>query len=145
MITGAIRTSILHEKAKKRKVANIAKAPYEIRIELYRETLIDLEKYLDIGDLRKLTTTSLGIIRDDILEIIGGVRDLHSIPLGKIVSLIGTLNNLRKARTNLQTAIGMYSSLGKLKENKSEAFFERMEMVRESIEKALEFFKPNKN
>ena len=143
MISGAIRTSILHEKAKKRKIANIAKAPYETRIELYRETLIDLEKYLDIGDLRKLTTASLGIIRDDILEIISGVRELRSIPLGKIVSLIGTLNNLRKARTNLQTAIGMYSSAGKLKENKSEAFFERMDIARQFIEDALGFFKSN--
>jgi hypothetical protein len=93
MITGVIRASILQEKAKRRKVANIARAPYEIQITLYRETLVDLEKYLDVGDLRKLTTSSLGVIRDDILEIINGVRDLRTIiPPGRIISLDGTLD-----------------------------------------------------
>jgi hypothetical protein len=142
MITGVIRASILQGKARKRKVTNIAKAPYEIQIALYRETLADLEKYLDVGDLRKLTSISLGVIRDDILEIINGVRDLRTIiPPGRINSLDGTLDKLRKARNSLQTAIGMFSSSGKLKENKSEAFFDRMDIARTFIEEALGLFK----
>ena len=54
MITGAITTSVLREKAEKRKFKNIAKAPHDIQIAVYRETLADLERYLDIGDLRNI-------------------------------------------------------------------------------------------
>jgi hypothetical protein len=143
MINGVITASILQEKANKRKVANISKATYDIQIAVYRETLTDLEKYLDVGDLRKLTSRSLGVIRDDILEIINGVRDLRSrIPPGRINSVDGTLDKLRRARNSLQTAIGMFNLSGKLKENKSAEFFDLMDVARKFIEEALELFKP---
>ncbi len=143
MINGVITASILQEKANKRKVSNISKATYDIQIAIYRETLTDLEKYLDVGDLRKLTSRSLGVIRDDILEIINGVRDLRSrIPPGRINSVDGTLDKLRRARNSLQTAIGMFNLSGKLKENKSAEFFDLMDVARKFIEDALELFKP---
>src|SRR6266487_3810801 len=130
MINGVITASILQEKANKRKVSNISKATYDIQIAIYRETLTDLEKYLDVGDLRKLTSRSLGVIRDDILEIINGVRDLRSrIPPGRINSVDGTLDKLRRARNSLQTAIGMFNLSGKLKENKSAEFFDLMDVA----------------
>lgn len=143
MITGAITTSVLQQKAEKRKVKDIARASSEIQIAIYRETLIDLEKYLDVGDLRKLTSKTLGFIRDDILEIINGAREMRStIAPGEINSLDGTLAQLRKARTSLQTAIGMFDPTGKLKETKSENFFEQMDMARGFIEEALKWLKP---
>lgn len=143
MITSAITTSILHQRAGKRKVKDITKAPSDIQIAIYRETLTDLEKYLDVGDLRKLTTKTLGFIRDDILEIINGIREMRSpMVLGKVNSLDGTLAQLRKARTSLQTAIGMFDTSGKLKENKSENFFDQMDKARGFIEEALKWLKP---
>ena len=120
MITGEITTSILHQKAEKRKVKDVTKAPSDIQIAIYRETLTDLEKYLDVGDLRKLKQKSLGIIRDDVLDTINGVRDLRSQPLPRTVkSLDGTLDGLRKAKISLQVSAGMFDASGQLKEVKA--------------------------
>jgi hypothetical protein len=94
MITGVISTSVLRQKADKRNVQKISKAPYAIQVGIYRDTLNDLEGYLDTSDLRKLTSKSLKIIRDDILDIIKGVRNLRTtIPPGHVRSLDGRLRN----------------------------------------------------
>jgi len=135
-------TSILKEKAKRRRVLVISKAPQDIQVLIFRETLIDLEKYLDTGDLRKLTRTSLGIIRDDVLATINGIRELRSKPLPSTVkSLDGALDGLRKAKISLQVAIGMFNILtGQLNERKSKTFFEQLDVARKYIESALRQF-----
>lgn len=139
-----ISSSILQQKVEKRNYKNIAKVPNDIQIEIYQETMADLEKYLDVGDLRKLTTKSLGVIRDDILGIINGIRTLNSnIPLGKLNSIDGALDKLREARDGFQVAIGMFDIYGKLKESKSKEFFDQMKKTRKHIEGALKFFKLN--
>ncbi len=144
MTQGAITSSILRAKAARRNLPKIAKAPYDVQFAVYRETLVDLERYLDVGDQRKLNARSLGIIRDDVLEIISGVRDLRtSAPLGTYNSLDGTLEWLRQARDCLQIALGMFNDLGKLNENKSAKFFSEMRSARKHIEQALRFFTPN--
>jgi len=141
MITGAITTSILHQKAEKRKVKDVTKAPSDIQIAIYRETLTDLEKYLDVGDLRKLKQKSLGIIRDDVLDTINGVRDLRSQPLPRTVkSLDGTLDGLRKAKISLQVSAGMFDASGQLKEGKSKPFFNELDKARKHIEDSLKQF-----
>ena len=135
-------TSILKEKATRRKVPNIAKAPQDIQIAIYRETLTDLENYLDTGDLRKLSKKSLGIIRDDVLDTIKGIRDLRSKPLPPTVnSLDGTLDRLRKAKINLQVAIGKFDVItDQLNESKSKSFFDELDLARTHIEDALKKF-----
>ena len=143
MNEGVITSSLLKEKAAKRNIRNIANAAYDIQVAVYRETLVDLEKYLDVGDLRKLNSSSLGIIRDDILEIINGIRDMRSkIVPGAIKSLDGTLEKLRGSRNSLQVAMGMFTSSGELNESKSRKFFEQMDAARKSLEEALGLFRP---
>jgi hypothetical protein len=137
MIVGIISTSILRDKATKRDVKNISKAPSEIQIALYKETLIDLEDYLDTGDLGKLTEKSLGVIRDDILEIIKGFRSLSSRLLtGTVNSIDGILENLRDARDNIQNAIDFF------KQGKREKFYLKLRLARENIAEALRLFRP---
>jgi hypothetical protein len=141
MINSVITTSILRQKAEKRKYKNIAKAPDDIQIEVYRETLADLEKYLDVGDLRRLKQKSLGIIKDDVLDTINGIRDLRSQPLPRTVkSLDGTLDGLRKAKISLQVSVGMFDASGQLKEGKSKPFFNELDTARKHIEDALKQF-----
>ena len=143
MNEGVITSSLLKEKAAKRNIRNIANAAYDIQVAVYRETLVDLEKYLDVGDLRKLNSSSLGIIRDDILEIINGIRDMRSkIVPGAIKSLDGTLEKLRGSRNSLQVAMGMFTLSGELNESKSRKFFEQMDAARKRLEEALGLFRP---
>jgi hypothetical protein len=138
-----VSTSILREKATKRDIKKISGAPPEIQIAIFQETLVDLEKYLDTGDLRKLNGKSLGIIRDDTLKIIDGLRDLRPrLMTGTVRSLDGTLDKLRDARDNLQVALGMFDLLGRLNESKSKKFFAELRLARKNIEEALGLFKP---
>lgn len=142
MISGEITASILQQKAQQYWGKNFTKASYDIQIVIYQETLVDLEEYLDTGDLRELTSSSLNIIKRDIRDIIEGIRGLRSkIPPGTVNSIDGTLDKLRKARINLDVMIGMFDISGNLKENKSRAFFEQMEKTRQVIETALGLFR----
>lgn len=138
-----ITSSLLREKAAKRNIKNIAKSSFDIQIAVFRETLTDLEKYLDVGDLRQLTPNSLGVILSDLLEIIDGFRNSrnqsHSIT---IKSIDGTLDKLRQARNSLQVAIGMFNSAGQLNESKSKNFFSQMDVTRKYIDEALVFSQP---
>lgn len=138
MSLNAITSSLLKEKAAKRNIGSIAKSTHEIQIAIYRETLTDLEKYLDVGDLRKLTPNSLGIIIKDILEIIDGFRNLRSQSRSiSIRSIDGTLDKLRQARISLQVAIGMFNLAGQLNESRSRSFFNQMDIARKFIDEAL--------
>ena len=144
MITGVITTSVLRQKADKRSVQKISKAPYAIQVGIYRDTLNDLEGYLDTSDLRKLTSKSLKIIRDDILDIIKGVRNLRTIiPTGYVRSLDGTLEELRLARDSIQIALGMFNLLGQFDDKKSRKLLTEMRSARRQIEKALRLLASN--
>ena len=103
--------------------------------------MADLENYLDTNDTRKLTTRSLGIIRDDVLQTIAGIRNLRPrLIKGTVNSIDGTLDKLRIARDNLQVAIGMFDSSGLLKESLSKKFFAELRLARKNIEEALGLF-----
>lgn len=143
MITGVITTSILQKKAENRNVKNIARAPYDIQIDIFRETLSDIDSYLDTSDLLKLTSKSLKVIRDDILEIINGIRDVRTkIPLGYVKSLDGTLEGLRLARDAMQVALGMFDPAGQVNQSKSKKFYSELMVCRKNIEKANQMFSP---
>jgi hypothetical protein len=142
MRSGAITTSILREKAEKRRFKNFAKAPYDVRVVIFRETLIDLDDYIYTSDLRKLTSTSLKFIRDDILGIIKGIRELRgNISLGTVKSLDGALEELRLARDATQVALGMFNLKGQFDESKSKKLLAEMRSARTQIEKALRMLK----
>lgn len=138
MIPSVITASILQSKASTRNVKKIANAAYAIQLDIYRETLNDLDDYLDTSDLRKLTAKSLKVIRDDILQIIAGSRDMRGkIPPGSVKSLDGALEELRLARDAMQVALGMFNLVGQFNENKSKKMFAEMRTARKQIEKAL--------
>ena len=144
MIRGVISNSVLQTRTEKRKYKSIGQAPHSIQLEVFRETLRDLDDYLDTSDLLKLTSKSLAVIRDDILEIIKGLRALKpNIPLGTVKSLDGTLDELRQARDAVQTAtFENFSTNGQLKPNKSRALLADLRSARKRIENSLGFLKP---
>ena len=145
MISGVVSTSILIDKATKYSIRNISRASPDIQLAIFRETMADLENYLDTNDTRKLTTRSLGIIRDDVLQTIAGIRDLRPrLIQGTVNSTDATLEKLRIARDNLQVAIGMFDSSGLLKESQSKKFFTELRLARKNIEDALGWFRPTK-
>ncbi len=137
-----LQHSMLQQKAATRNVSNISRIPADAQVDLFCETLKELEEYLDTGDLRKLTETSLGVIRDDVLEIIKGLRNLQgSHNMGLVRSFDGILQNLRVARDGLQTSLAMFDASGHLNETKSKKLFAELRNVRETIAKALRSFK----
>lgn len=145
MITGVITTSILQRKADRRNIRKITKAPATIQVEIYRETLNDLESYLDTSDLRKLTLRSLRVIRDDILEIIKGIRGLRTTLLpGYVKSLDGALDELRLARDSIQVAFGMLDVMGQFNDSKSRKLLAEMRLARKQIEKAFGLLKSSR-
>jgi hypothetical protein len=138
MIYGVISTSTLKQRAEARNYRKIAKAPSDIQVEIFRETLSDLDNYLDTSDLRMLTSRSLKIIRDDILEIIKGTRNLRGkISLDTVRSLDGALDELRLARDSMQVALGMFNLLGQFDDKKSKKLLAEMRTARKQIEKSL--------
>lgn len=128
----------------KRIYSSISKAPLSYQLEVYRETLVELERYLDAVDLWIPTSKSLGFIRADVLAIIDGLRHVRAIgylgassQLNSFRSLDGTIEALGSARDRLQTALEMFNSLGELNEDKSKRLFYQMRLIRTSIEAAL--------
>lgn len=143
MISSVITTSVLRQKADKRNVKNIAKASYDIQLAIYRETLVDLDDYLDTSNLLKLTSTSLNVIRDDILEIIKGIRDLRvTIRLGHVKSVDGTLEELRLARDAIQVAVTMFEANGQIDKSKIRQLLTEMRLTRKQLEKTLTWLAP---
>jgi len=136
-----LRQSILQQKVRDAGFTSIQAAPHSSLLTMCQSTLKELEKYLDTGDLRQLTYSSLGIMKQDLLDIISSLRE---VPLTeqkeKIRTMDGILNNLRLARDNLQTAHGMFKG-ELLDESKSKKFFAEHRSARENIEKALKNFK----
>jgi hypothetical protein len=137
-----VSASILREKATKRDVKNIARAQPNVQVAIFKDTLVHLEKYLDTGDLRRLSPKSLGLIRDDILKIIDHLRELKpKLAVGIVGSADGILENLRDARDSLQVASGMFDASHELRETKSKQFFAALRLTREKIEAGLRLFK----
>jgi hypothetical protein len=142
MIFGSINASILNSKLAKRKLSRITDAGVNVQVAIFQETLTELEKYLDTNDTRKLTTKSLGYIRDDILNTISGIRDLKpNLQPGTVKSVEGTLDKLRMARDEMQVAMGLFDTSGLLKESQSKKFFAQLRSTRKNIEDALGLFK----
>ena len=137
-----IDTSVLRAKAIRRDVRNIARADPDVQVAIFRDTLVYLEKYLDTGDLRKLSPRSLGFILDDILKIIERFRDLKpKLDIGTFGSVDGVLEKLRDARDKVQVALGMFNKSSELKETRSGQFFATLRLARENIEAALRLFR----
>jgi hypothetical protein len=137
MSSDVISSSVLSAKAAELSIHTIARASPEIQLALFKETLADLEDYLDTGDLSKLNEVSLAIIRNDILEIIRGVRSLSPQLSFRIVSSVeGILENLRLARDNIQFAIDLY------RQNKRKQFYETLRMARGNLAEVLRLFNP---
>lgn len=145
MISGVISTSVLQIKVEKRKYKSIAQAPHLIQLEIFRETLRELDDYLDTSDLLKLTSRSLSVIRDDLLAIIKGLRAMKmKLALGTIKSLDGTLEELRHARDAIQTtAFENFSPNGQLKPKRSKALLTDLRSARKRIESSLGFLAPS--
>lgn len=135
-----LQNSMLREKAAKRNIENISSSPVDIQIVVFRETLAELEEYLDTGDLRKLNAKSLGVIRDDVLEIIRGLRNLQGrLEIGHVRSLDGALGELRFARDELQTSLVMLDISNHLNEAKSKKLFAELRLVRKQIASAIRY------
>ena len=136
-----LQQSLLQQKARERGFFNLSTVPHKDLLALYKDTLKELDIYLDTGDLRKLTPNAVGYIKQDILDMIGGMRE---IPLSeqkeRIISRDGILNNLRLARDNLQTTHGLFKG-DFLDESKSKKFFSELRLARDNIEKTLKLFK----
>lgn len=97
--------SILEQKASKLNVS-LQKADVNVRLGVYLETLIDLEDFLDTGDLGKLTKSGMTFIIKDVLSIISGLRSIESESQG----LAPLLEELRNARDELQIANELYKN-----------------------------------
>jgi hypothetical protein len=137
MNSDMLSSSVLVAKAAERSIPTIARASPEIQLALFKDTLADLEDYLDTGDLSKLNEISLGIIRNDILEIIRGVRSLSpQLSLRIVSSVEGILENLRLARDNIQFAIDLY------RQNKRKQFYETLRIARGNLAEVLRLFSP---
>jgi hypothetical protein len=142
MVPGLIITSILEEKAKKRKVSNISIASPDIQVALFREALVSFNDFFDTGDLRRLSAHSFRFIVNDILRIIKGILELRRrSQLGYFRSSESVLEYLRNARDNLQIANGMFDISGRFGESKSAKFFAQIRLARKNIADALRYFK----
>lgn len=109
------------------------------------ETLGDLEQYLDTGDLRKLTFTSLGVLKDDILEIISWLKVMRmsGYEYGTMRSIDETLANLMLVRDSLQVAQGLFKQERLLDDRDIKRFYAELRRARYSASKALELFSSN--
>lgn len=135
MIFGVVKSSILQEKSKKISVRG-AKNTTGATMKVFKETLKDLEEYLDTNNLRKLSEKSLTIILDDILEIIKGLRKITpSTALEFTTTLDGMLEKLRDARDSIQHAIDL------LNKGKRNDFYKKLRESRASLEIAIKYFK----
>ncbi|MBI3166592.1 MAG: hypothetical protein HYZ24_18040 [Chloroflexi bacterium] len=142
MIFGTITVSILDGKVAKRKLKKVSDATPDIQVAIFQETMAELETYLDTNDTRKLNLKSLGIIRDDMLQMVAGIRDLRPrlIP-GKVKSIDGTLEKMRCARDDILVVMGMFDYSGVLRESQSRKFFAQLRSTRKNLEEAIKYFK----
>jgi hypothetical protein len=135
MIIGTVQTSILKEKSKKISISG-TKNTISVMMKVFKETIKDLEEYLDTSNLGKLSEKSLTIILDDVLEIIKRLRNLDSnTALEYATTLDGLLENLRDARDAIQHAIDLCN------ENKRTIFYKKLREARTSLAIALKCFK----
>jgi hypothetical protein len=135
MITGSVQSSILKERSKKVSTTG-AKNTVGATMKAFKETIMDLEEYLDTSNLGQLGKKSLTIILDDILEIIKGLRNLDSkTALEHATTLDGLLENLRDAKFALLNAIDLCD------ENNRTDFYNKLRETRASLASTLTCFK----
>ena len=120
--------SLLKSKATKLNI-NLRQASDSTLFYVYRETLTDLDAYLDTGDLAKLSRESIEMIRDDVLSLISG---LHSIGSNHN-KFDPTLIELKRARDELRIALGAFG----LHTQSAEVFFSSMRNSKKSLDNAI--------
>jgi hypothetical protein len=128
--------SLLEKKAKELNV-NLRNASANVLLRLYRETLIDIESFLDTGDLNLLTESSITTLRDDVLSIIRGLRSIREISKeiggqGRFAGFDAVLNDLRLVRNSLQVALGLHS-----RPNLSAKFYNELSGSRKILKNAI--------
>jgi uncharacterized membrane protein len=132
--------SILAQKALAKDIQNIYVESINKQVDLFKETLIDLEEYLDTGDLSLLTESSLEVIKIDILELIKGFRNIQNQKYNGIFNLVktidGILEKLRLARNNIFVLVKMIDG-DKLKSDERELFFAKLSETRQNVADAL--------
>ena len=68
--------SVLLLKAQRNSVEEVYQEPTITQINLFKSILMDLDEYLDTGDLTQITLKSLEVIKVDLLWIISGFRQI---------------------------------------------------------------------
>ena len=138
MVNNIITTSILSQKVKQHNTREISGLSFQIRTQVYVETLNDLENYLDTSDFSRLSSTSLRVIKDDILEIIRGIREIKQntnfVYFGG--SLDDSLEALRSARDAVHVALEMFDSVGGMDLSKTRKFLSELRTCGAHIRKA---------
>ncbi len=128
--------SNLANQAKKLRInPDDAETPSTDKVRLYKSTLETIEEWLDTGDTRKLTLDALEILIKDVLDVIKGIRGISLGDLGSEASVSAILENLRKARTELNDASTVLEKRGT-----THAFFERLTKCQEYLSTALRYF-----
>ncbi len=141
MITSVVNSSILNDKANSKRVENLRNAPNRILLDIYQATLKDIDAYLDTSDLRRLTSKSLAIIRNDLLEIISGIRAIPTSDAARRIKTIdGVLEELRLARDLIQVALGMFDNFGQIDAKNSKKLLSELRLCRSQIAKANSLF-----
>jgi len=125
-------SSILENKAIEHKI-NLRKASDAVLLNLYRETLIEIESFLDMGDVRNLTEKNVDIILDDVVSIIEGLRSIQSGGY----RFARALAELRNARDELTVAQGLYV---KGRSNPSQRFFSAISKCRKYLYNAISYW-----
>lgn len=136
--------SVLLLKANKESIEEVYKEPFDEQISVFRETLEDLEEYLDTGDLARIKLKPLQVIKTDLLWIIKGFREIQSSSQPEFFTYVESvdkiLESLRSAKIIVFEVEGMFTG-GELKDDKREAFFNKIEDFRKHILKSLTAFR----
>jgi hypothetical protein len=135
--------SVLLEIAEKKKVSDVYEQPIDRQIVWFNKTLTKLEDFLDTGDLTQLTPESLSVIKTDLLNIINGFRQLDirksAEVYAQVTSIDKILKHLRDSRNIIFTCDSMFDGK-KLRDEKTETFYKKMDECREHIAESLKAF-----
>jgi hypothetical protein len=131
--------SLLAAKAREQGI-DLNYAPDAQKVLVYQLTIKAIEELLDTGDRTQLTIGSLTVLRQDILDIITGLRTISPLR-SSIMSVTGVLLNLREARDELDTAAVYLNQKGM-----NNSFFRRLSKAQSFLDaahKALYKFSEN--
>ncbi len=135
--------SVLLGKANKATVNEVFKLPIKEQVAAYKETLRALDGFLDAGDLPRVTTASMTVIKSDLLNVMTGLRQIKDQNLQESLTYVRSvdeiLTHLRPAKIIIFNTEGFFQS-DKLKEESKDAFYNKMEECRGHIENAIRIF-----